>query len=107
MGPVVRQSNTSEDGLIGAGNCGIADPWGYQGGRSYGPRLPLLVIPPFARVNLVAYSVTDRSPILHSIDDRKLGRLGDQPFDEKAASLLNMFTLRVGQGRERRRLPEP
>jgi phospholipase C len=93
MGPIVSQSSTSEDGLTGAGSCGTAAPGAYQGRCGYGPRLPLLVSSPFAKVNFVDHSVTDQASILRFIEDNwELGRLGDQSFDETAGSLLNLFT---------------
>jgi phospholipase C len=92
MGPIVSQSDTSEDALTGEGRCGTAPRGAYQGRCGYGPRLPLLAISPFAKVNLVDHSVTDQSSILRFIEDNwELGRIGDQSFDEQAGSLLNMF----------------
>lgn len=92
MGPIVSQSRTREDGLSGVGSCGTAAPGAYQGRCGYGPRLPLLVISPFAQVNFVDHSVTDQSSILRFIEDNwELGRLGDQSFDAQAGSLLNLF----------------
>ena len=92
MGPIVSPSSTCEDGLSGAGSCGTAAPGAYQGRCGYGPRLPLLVISPFAKVNFVDHRVTDQSSILRFIEDNwELGRLGDQSFDEQAGSLWNLF----------------
>ena len=91
--PLVSSSMTSEDALTGAGSCGSPKPGAYQGRCGYGPRLPLLVISPFAKENFVAHNVTDQSSILRLIEDNwKLGRIGDQSFDQKAGSLMNMFT---------------
>jgi len=40
----------------------------------------------------VDHSVTDQSSILRFIEDNwELGRIGDQSFDERAGSLLNLF----------------
>ena len=64
----------------------------YQGRCGYGPRLPLLVISPWAKVNFVDHSVTDQTSILRFIEDNwDLGRIGDQSFDEQAGSLVNLF----------------
>src|SRR5882724_11846969 len=83
MSPIVMQSNSSADALSGPGTCGTAGPGQFQGRCGYGPRLPLLVISPLARVNFVDHSVTDQSSILRFIEDNwELGRLGDQSFDE-------------------------
>ncbi len=92
MPPIVNQSNTIADGLTGPGSCGVAAPGAYQGRCGYGPRLPLLVISPWAKDNFVDHQVTDQTSILRFIEDNwGLGRIGDQSFDEKAGSLLNMF----------------
>ena len=62
----------------------------YRGGE--GPRLPLLVISPFAKENFVDHTVTDQSSILRFIEDNwNLGRIGNQSFDALAGSLNNMF----------------
>jgi phospholipase C len=92
MSPIVNQSNTDDDALTGTGKCGQAANGAYQGRCGYGPRLPLLIISPFAKVNFVDHSTTDQTSILKFIEDNwKLGTIGDQSFDEKAGSLLNMF----------------
>ncbi len=64
----------------------------YQGRCGYGPRLPLLVVSPFAKRNYVDGTLTDQTSILRFIEDNwDLGRIGDQSLDEKAGTLLNMF----------------
>lgn len=95
MPPVVSQSSTPLDALTAPGNCGVPAPGTYQGRCGYGPRLPLLVVSPWAKVNFVDHSVTDQSSILRFIEDNwELGRIGDQSFDERAGSLLNLFDFR-------------
>jgi phospholipase C len=92
MGPVVMHSNIAEDQLTGDGACGTAKEGTYQGRCGYGPRLPLLVISPFAKQNFVDHSVTDQTSILRFIEDNwNLGRIGDQSFDALAGTLANMF----------------
>ncbi len=92
MPPIVNQSNTIADALTGPGSCGAAPEGAYQGRCGYGPRLPLLVISPWAKVNFVDHQVTDQTSILRFIEDNwDLGRIGDQSFDEKAGSLRNLF----------------
>jgi len=81
--------------LTGPGSCGTAAPGSYQGRCGYGPRIPLLVISPWAKVNFVDHSVTDQTSILRFIEDIwDLGWIGDQSFDERAGSLMNMFDFR-------------
>jgi phospholipase C len=90
--PVVSQSDTAQDGLTGTGHCGTAPAGAFEGRCGYGPRLPLLVISPFARRNFVDHSLTDQSSILRFVEDNwKLGRIGDQSFDARAGSLAGMF----------------
>src|SRR5262249_17855123 len=63
MGPVVSQSQTAYDALSGVEQCGLSTKGpqgGFQPGRcGYGPRQPLLVVSPFAKINFVDSSVTD------------------------------------------------
>jgi phospholipase C len=97
MGPIVNQSNVSDDQLLGAGNCGtpklIPGASSIQNGRcGYGPRQPLLVISPFARKNYVDHLVTDQSSILRFIEDNwNLGRIGNGSTDAIAGTLDGMF----------------
>jgi phospholipase C len=92
MGPIVNQSTSGDDFLTGAGSCGDGSTAAYQGRCGYGPRLPLLVISPYARVNYVDHSVTDQSSILRFIEDNwNLGRIGDNSTDAIAGSLMGMF----------------
>ncbi|MRN68649.1 MAG: phospholipase [Nitrosopumilales archaeon] len=94
MSPIISQSNDPmNDGLLGPNLlCGHAPPSAYQDRCGYGARLPMLAISPYAKVNFVDHSVTDQSSILRFIEDNwNLGRIGDQSFDAKAGSLLNMF----------------
>lgn len=98
MGPIVNQSNDpAYDALTGPGTCGTAKPGAYQDRCGYGPRLPLMVISPYAKSNFVDHKVTDQSSILRFIEDNwKVGRIGNQSFDAKAGSLENMFNFRNG-----------
>jgi phospholipase C len=92
--PMVNQSATPFDALTGTGQCGNGQAaiGGYQGRCGYGPRLPMMVISPYARENFVAHNVTDQSSILRFIEDNwRLGRIGDSSFDVLAGSLRPMF----------------
>jgi len=89
-GPIVNGSQTVDDATI----CSSLSPrlGTYQGRCGYGPRLPLLVISPFAKKNHVDHTLTDQSSILRFIEDNwLLGRVGDHSFDRIAGSLLTMF----------------
>jgi phospholipase C len=97
MSPIVNQSiDPAHDGLTAAGTCG-ANPakvaGGYQDRCGYGPRLPLLVISPYAKTNFVDHTVTDQSSILRFVEDNwGTGRVGNFSFDEKAGTLDNLFS---------------
>ena len=92
MGPIVSPSNVSDDNLTGPGSCGVGAGLPSQGRCGYGPRLPLLLISPYARINFVDHTVTDQSSILRFIEDNwNLGRIGNGSTDAYAGSLLNMF----------------
>lgn len=101
MPPIITPSNTTADALNGAGNCGTAAPGAQQGKCGFGPRLPLLVISPFARENFVDNTLTDQSSILRFIEDNwGTGRIGGGSADERAGTLLNMFNFRDGRNRK-------
>jgi len=89
--PVVNFSHTSADPFTYESNTPPTLA-GIQGRMGYGPRLPLLVISPYARANYVDHHTTDQSSILHFIEDNwNLGRIGGGSFDAIAGSLEGMF----------------
>jgi len=50
--PIVTPSNTAADALNGTGQLRHQRPGSVQGKCGFGPRLPLLVISPFAKQKL-------------------------------------------------------
>jgi phospholipase C len=100
MGPIVNQSQTAADALTGPGQCGSAANTALpgvsvehaQGRCGYGPRLPLLVISPWAKQNYVDHTVTDQSSITRFIEDNWLGgqRITGS-FDALAGTLNGLF----------------
>jgi phospholipase C len=96
---IVNPSFSAADALNGAGKCGSGTPLpGLNGmpvhGRcGYGPRLPLLVISPYAKVNFVDHTLTDQTSILRFIEDNWLSgqRIGQGSFDALAGPINNMF----------------
>jgi phospholipase C len=104
MSPIVNQSQTKFDVFTGSGSTGTNPPLGgFQGRAGYGPRLPLLVVSPFAKENFVDHTITDQSSILRFIEDNwKLGRIGNGSFDALAGSLLNLFDFDQRNGPDRR-----
>ncbi len=66
---------------------------GYADRCGYGPRLPLLVISPYSKVNYVDHTHTDQTSVLRFIEDNwRTGRIGDSSFDSRAGSLSSMFS---------------
>jgi phospholipase C len=105
-GPVAGQSDSPQNDFLFpltldstgkpiTGNCGGPLPipgQTFEGRCGLGPRLPLVVISPWARQNFVDHSVTDQSSILRFIEDNwDLGRLGNESTDATAGSLMPMF----------------
>jgi len=64
-----------------------------QGRCGYGPRLPYMVISPWARRNFVDHSMTDQSSTIRFIEDNWLDgqRIGNGSFDTIANSITQMF----------------
>ncbi len=92
MDVVVNQSDVSDDSLTGPGACGVTAVGGTPGRCGYGPRLPLLVISPYAKHNYVDHRITDQSSILRFIEENwELGTIGNGSFDEKAGRLDGFF----------------
>lgn len=64
----------------------------YADRCGYGPRLPLLVISPYSKVNHVDHTQTDQTSVLKFIEDNWFaGRIGDSSFDSRAGSMTGMF----------------
>ncbi len=76
LGPVVSQSQSSQDALTGAGSCGkspsavpqTSNGAPEQGRCGVGPRLPFLVVSDFARSNFVDNTMIDQSSVVKFIE---------------------------------------
>jgi phospholipase C len=101
---VINGSATKSDAFSSPGQCGngatalagVAPSTLHAQGRcGYGPRLPLLVISPWARANYVSHTVTDQTSILRFIEDNFLsgGRIGQGSYDAIANSIGDMLDL--------------
>lgn len=90
-GPLVNHSSTSLDV-----NCGLGTD-APPARCGYGPRLPLMVISPYAKTNFVDHTLTDQTSILRFIEDNWVHgqRMSSQSFDNKAGSLGNMFNFTI------------
>jgi phospholipase C len=119
MSPIVNQSQTPADVLNGAGKCGTATPGlpgidptttpNAQGRCGYGPRLPFLVISPWAKDDYVSHSIIDQSSVVKFIEDNWLSgqRLGGGSFDAIAGSVNDMFNFNSFGPRPDRLLLDP
>ena len=135
MGPIVNHSTSADDALTspldpatGVGQCGtdgpttaLPGPDGVahaQGRCGYGPRLPLLVISPWAKKNFVDHTVTDQTldhPLHRGLlaprpaDRRRLVRR-DRQLDRRHVRLRrrrSALVLRSQEPLRRVRLPVP
>jgi phospholipase C len=108
-------SDTSTDALNGPGKCGnggTALPGvnpatkHAQGRCGPGPRLPLLVISPWAKKNYVDHTETDQTSILRFVEDLYLKgeRIGGGSFDAQSGSLFGMLDLSKPQPQNQERL---
>ena len=87
-GPLVNPSSDPANDFA----CGHMQAGAYPDRCGYGPRLPLLVISPYAKQGFIDHSLSDQSSILRFIEDNwQLGQIGDQSFDATAGSLRTMF----------------
>jgi phospholipase C len=67
---VTNPSSSVADQLTGTGACGTGTPLASEQGRcGFGPRLPLLVISPYAKSNFVDHTQSDQSSITKFIQD--------------------------------------
>ncbi len=102
MGPIVNTSSGTADALNAPGQCGnsatalpgLNSTNQHALGRcGYGPRLPLVVVSPWAKENYVDSTVTDQTSIIHFIEDNWLAsqRIGQGSFDAVSGTINNMF----------------
>jgi len=98
----VNASTSAQDALNGPNTCGRGTPLDglmgvpAQGRCGYGPRLPLLVVSPYAKANYVDHTLTDQTSVLRFIEDNWLRgeRVGQGSFDVVAGTINHMFDFR-------------
>jgi phospholipase C len=106
-GPIVSPSNVTisgqanaYDNLAGVGNCGNPAPGAQQARCGYGPRLPLVVVSPWANPNYVDHTLTNQTSIINFIesnwnlpfiDGAAVPPAGTASFDRYSGPLTNMF----------------
>jgi phospholipase C len=91
-------SDPANDDLNGPGVCGQGtSPLGVLDRCGSGPRIPILVISPFAKSNYVDSTFADQTAIVSFIEYNwnlnsvVPGLLGPQSFDTISGSIMNMF----------------
>jgi phospholipase C len=114
MGPIVNSSTGVADFLSGMNTCGDGKHIlrGIDRGNEhalarcgYGPRLPMMLISPYAKDNFVDHTLTDQTSIMRFIEDSWLDgkRLRGGSYDELAGSITNMFRFSREHEREEER----
>ncbi len=114
LGPIVSQSHTVADVGPAAPNinagmalCGTTNTNGIGGRCGYGPRLPLLVVSPFAKPNYVDHTTTDQASMLAFIEDNwGLPRISHS-FDAIAGPLTNMLDFSKQNAKKRALFLDP
>jgi phospholipase C len=92
-------SQTPADALTGVGQCGSGPALANQQGRcGYGPRLPLLVVSPWAKANAVDHTLSDQSSVLKFIQDNWRLPDIDGSLATIAGSLNGLFDFRGNGG---------
>jgi len=95
VGPTLFPSHTTADKLTGASACQFtneASTVEHSGRCGLGPRLPMLVISPYAKSNYVDNTLTEQSSILQFVESNwSLGNVGPGSEDVDSGTLDNMF----------------
>ncbi|HEX9624374.1 MAG TPA: alkaline phosphatase family protein, partial [Streptosporangiaceae bacterium] len=100
LGPVLTQSQTPLDTLTAPGQCGNTTALvpvnsanqPEQGRCGLGPRVPMLLISPFAKANFVDGSLLDQSSVVKFIEyNWGVPALGNGAVDSSAGSINLMF----------------
>ncbi len=103
LGPVITQSQTSLDSLTGTGQCGsqasqvpVNSAGGPEQGKcGVGPRLPFLVLSPWAKPDYVGNTLIDQSSVVRFIEQNwGLPAMGNGAADVAAGSIDSMFSFR-------------
>jgi phospholipase C len=96
---ISNSSHTADDAAI-CSSSAAAVQGGYAERCGPGPRLPLLVISPYAKTNFVDHRLTEQASVLRFVEDNWFtGRIGDASFDARAGSLDNLFDFTHSNGK--------
>jgi phospholipase C len=99
---VTNPSSGVSDALTGPGACGTGTPLGGAQGRcGYGPRLPLLVVSPWAKRDYVDHTLTSQTSITKFVEDNWFLPRIPGSFDSVTGSLDNMFDFGIAPNEAR------
>jgi phospholipase C len=98
MPPIVNQSQDPSVDALEGDNAGTNPPLnGYEDRLGYGPRLPMILVSPYAKHNAVSNTLCDQSSVVRFVEENwNLGHIGDGSFDFEAGSLNDMFDFSPG-----------
>ena len=96
--------NATVDQLNGAGICGTGTQqngitgFPVNGRCGPGPRLPFVVVSPWAKPNYVSHVLISQASVIRFIEDNWLSgqRLGGGSFDANAGSIMDLFNFASG-----------
>ena len=93
MPPIVNPSHDPANDVLNGNTCGQGSiPLGVEDRCGYGPRIPLLVISPFAKSNYIDNTLSTQTSVVSFIEyNWHLGNLGPTSYDHLAGTLLNVF----------------
>ncbi|MFI5782498.1 phospholipase C [Nocardia sp. NPDC051570] len=95
-GPIINGSKTSSDAYAACGTTPAMG--GHQGRCGVGPRLPLLVVSPYAKSNYVDHTLTEESSVVKFIEQNwSLPALGNGASDTESGDLTGMFDFQRAQ----------
>ncbi|ATL67938.1 phospholipase C [Nocardia terpenica] len=89
-GPVINGSRTPSDAYPACATTPALG--GHEGRCGTGPRLPLLVVSPYARTNFVDHTLTDETSVVKFIEQNwSLPALGNGSSETTAGDMTGMF----------------
>jgi phospholipase C len=95
VGPTLFPSNGEKDALNGVGACQFTNESSkveHENRCGLGPRLPFMLISPYAKSNYVDNTLTEQSSILQFVEHNwSLGSIGAGSEDADSGSVENMF----------------
>jgi phospholipase C len=97
---IKNASSTAQDDVLCSGSTAKV-AGNYQGRCGPGPRLPLLVISPYAKTNFVGHAQTEQASITKFIEDNWfMPRIGDSSFDSRAGTLNSLFDFTLSNNKQ-------